>query len=158
MAVFWPDFQHARHSGDAAIDFRAFGADVVQAEGDVAAYRHVRVERVALKHHGDAALAGRQMIHARPIDLDLAGIDGLQAGDYPQQGGFSTAGRAQYHQELAGADLERDVVEHYGTAEALADTPERKISHTAPRRRSTAPHPVSDCGGECPWCARCAGI
>ena len=89
-----PDLQHACHGVDAALDFRALGADILQAEGDVAAYRHVRVERVALKHHGDAALARRQMIHARPVDLDLAGIDRLQAGDHSQQGGFSAAGRA----------------------------------------------------------------
>jgi hypothetical protein len=127
-----PDLQHACHRVDAALDLRALGADILQAKGDVAAYRHVRVERIALKYHGDATLARRQMIHARPVDLDFAGVDGFQAGDRPQQRGFSAAGRTQYHQELVGADLERDIVEHHGTAEALADPPECKIAQIAP--------------------------
>ncbi len=36
-----------------------------QAEGHVLGDRHVRIKRVVLEHHGDAALGGGHVVHAR---------------------------------------------------------------------------------------------
>ena len=44
----------------------------LQAEGDVVAHGHMRIERVGLEHHGEAALGRRHVGHVDAVDHDLA--------------------------------------------------------------------------------------
>src|SRR5438270_4381682 len=66
----------------------------------------MRVKRVALEHHGDAALTRREIVYHVPADKDFAGRGGLQAGDHPQERGFSGTRRPQKNQKLAFASFQ----------------------------------------------------
>jgi hypothetical protein len=44
----------------------------LQAESHVVVHGHVRIERVVLKHHGDVAVHGRQLVDHPVADHDLA--------------------------------------------------------------------------------------
>ena len=69
--------------------------------------RHVRVERVALEHHGDVAVArvGRGDVLA--VDEHAARGRRVEAGQNPQRRALARAGWTQQRKELAGLDLER---------------------------------------------------
>ena len=56
----------------------------LQAEQDVLGDREMRKQRVALEHHRDAALGGRQRGDVAVRDGDRAGARGLEPGDQPQ--------------------------------------------------------------------------
>jgi hypothetical protein len=60
-------------------------------KGDVLAHRHMRVERVGLEHHGQAALGGRHVGRVGAVDLDLPAGDVLQPRDQAQQRGLAAA-------------------------------------------------------------------
>ena len=78
----------------------------LQREGDVLVHGHVRVERVALEHHGDVALARVGRCDVPPSIIDPAGGRRIEARQDAQRGALAGAGRAQQHEELAGLDLE----------------------------------------------------
>ena len=76
-------------------------------EGDVLVHGHVRVERVALEHHGDVAVARIRRRDVLAVDEDPAGGRRVEAGENPQRRALAGAGRAEQREELAGLDLER---------------------------------------------------
>src|SRR6185312_10380633 len=51
---------------------RAWGLLRTQRKGDVVRHREVRVQAVALEHHGDAARARRHAVHDLAADQDVA--------------------------------------------------------------------------------------
>ncbi len=106
------DLQHRGRLGDALVDLRLRRLRHAQAEGQVLAHRHARVERVGLEHHGDAAVLGLLPGDVALADPDLAGVDVEQAGDGVEQRGLAAAGGPEQDQELAALDLERQPVEH----------------------------------------------
>ena len=65
-------------------------------QADILGHRHVRIERVALEHHGDVAVAGRQFVDPPVADDDRARIVALQPAtmrsrvDLPQPDGPSS--------------------------------------------------------------------
>ena len=83
---------------------------VLQAEGQVAAHRHLRIERVGLEHHADAAVLGLLPGDVLAVDEDLAVGDVEQAGDAVEQRRLAAARRAEQHEELALVDVEVEVV------------------------------------------------
>src|SRR2546425_10552688 len=65
----------------------------------------VRVEGVALEHHGDPARPGGHVaVHALARDVDLAPRRALEARDHAQQGRLAAARGAEQDQELSLAD------------------------------------------------------
>jgi hypothetical protein len=76
----------------------------LQAEADVFGDRQMRVERVALKHHRDVAIARRELVGDGAADQDLAFADVLEARDHPQRRRFSASRRADENDELAVVD------------------------------------------------------
>ena len=64
------------------------------------AHRHVRIERVVLKHHRDVAIARAHVVHDLAADLDRPVVGVLEAGDRAQQRALAAAGRADQHGEL----------------------------------------------------------
>ena len=50
-----------------------------QAKAQILLDRHVRIERVGLEHHGDAAIGRLDIIHNPAADRDLAAADHLPA-------------------------------------------------------------------------------
>ena len=81
----------------------------------------MRIERVGLEHHGDAAIGGGDRIHGLAADQQLAGGDLLQSCDHAQQRGLAAAGRADEDHKLAVLDGERHVTDGLDPAEGFGD-------------------------------------
>ena len=96
-----------------------------QREGDVFEHRHVRIERVGLEHHGDAALDRGQVFDLFAADDDLAAGHVLKAGDHAQQRGLAAAGRADKDDKLALGHIKVDALDDLGVAEGLAQSCDR---------------------------------
>ena len=126
------------------VDLRLRHLRQLQAEGHVVVQRHVRIERVGLEHHRDAALRRRASLTTRSADPDFAAGRFLEAGDHPQQRRFAAARRADEDDELAVDDLEVDVLEDADGAERLVRG-ERLTPATKAARR-----PRSAIGGPLP--------
>ncbi len=77
--------------------------------GDVALDGHVREQRVALEDGRDVAAVGRRAADVDALELDGAGVGPLEAGDHAQRGGLARAARPEQREELALADLERQI-------------------------------------------------
>ena len=101
--------QEIRHLMHPALDIRARRLTAPQAESQVIEHVHVRVEGVALEHHGDVAVAGRDVVHDPIADPDLAGGDRLEPGDHAEQRGLAAARWPDQHQQLAVLDPEADI-------------------------------------------------
>ena len=105
--------------GDALGDLGAGEAGVLEAEGEVLAHGHVRVEGVGLEDHGEAAVGGAGLGDVAAVDGDAAGGGAVEAGDEAQQRGLAAAGGADEDHELAVRDVEGDVADDLGGAEGL---------------------------------------
>src|SRR5207302_10897394 len=96
--------------------------------------RQVRVERVALEDHGDAAFARRKVVDHAAANEDVAGRGRFQSGDHAQQCGLPGAGWAEKDQKLAFASFQVHAV--YGSEssclENLCQIPSLNNSHQTP--------------------------
>ena len=75
-----------------------------QREGDVFEDRQMRVKRVGLEHHRDAAIHRGEVGHIDAVDDDLARGGGFQPGDDAQKGGLAAARGADEDDEFLVAD------------------------------------------------------
>ena len=115
---------------DALLDHVPSAPAQPQAEGDVVGDRQVRVERVVLEHHRDVALLRREVVDDPAADRDRPVRDLLEPGDHPQRGRLAAARRADEHEELAVANLEREVVDRLDAVLVdLVDLVEHHVSH-----------------------------
>ena len=105
------DAQHLRRFLHLLGDDRLGHLAQPEREGHVLEHRHVRVERVALKYHGDVAILRRHVVHQLAVDAKRAGRDFFQAGDHAQRGRLAAARRPDQHDELAILDLQVEVVD-----------------------------------------------
>ena len=101
----------------------------VQRIGQILGYGQRGVERIELKHHGDVAIARRQVIDAPAGDVDVASARVFEAGDHAQRRGLAAAGRAEQTDDLAGRDIEVDPVDGGEIAENLGHLLERDRRH-----------------------------
>jgi hypothetical protein len=104
---------------DAAVELGLGGLGQPERIADVLAHRHVGVERVALEHHGDVAVLGREVGDVAAADGDGAGGHLLEPGDHAEQRGLAAARRPDQHQQLAVGDVEVDGVD--GRDRAVVD-------------------------------------
>src|SRR5258708_28349565 len=72
-----------------------------QAKTQVVGYRHMRVERIRLKNHGDPSFGRVDLIHELAADMDFALVHLFKTGNNSQQSRFSTARRANQDDEFA---------------------------------------------------------
>ena len=112
-------FTSASISATRVIDLGARHAVPPQAEGDVVRDGEMRKQRVALEHHVDRPLVRRHRRDVLAVEQDAALVRRLEAGEHAQQRGLAAAGGAEQRKELAGADVERDVIDRAETAEFL---------------------------------------
>ena len=70
----------------------------------------MRVKRVVLEHHRDAALARNQIVDHLIADADFTACDRFQPCNHAQRCGLGAAGRADQHHEFAFLDLKVDAV------------------------------------------------
>ena len=76
----------------------------LQREGQVLVDGEVRVQRVALEHHRDVALAGRKLLDLAITDDHPAGRELLETRDATQDRALAAARRADERDELAVVD------------------------------------------------------
>ena len=74
-----------------------------------------------LKDEADVALANSNGAGVFAMKQHLAGVGRIQPGDYSQQRGFTRARRAEQRDQLAGFDMQADVVKRNEVAKFLAD-------------------------------------
>jgi hypothetical protein len=107
--------------------------------GDVVGDAQVREEPDLLDRVADLAaqLCRTALLHAAPVEEDVAVGDVDHAVDHPHGGGLAAARRAHEHADLPGRDLEREVVDgRLGLAGvALRDLAELERRSRRARRR-----------------------
>ena len=90
---------------------------------------HMRIERIGLEHHGDAALGGSDsFMRLPPIGISPPVIV-FEPGDHAQQGGLAAAGGPDEHHEFAAADLQIDTADDLNIAETLVHIAQGKCGH-----------------------------
>src|SRR5205823_6426424 len=88
---------------DRDLDLGFDDALVAEPKGKIVVNAHVLVERVILEHHGDVAIARRQVAYHFAADENLTAADVLESGNHSQRRGLATAGWAnQGHEFLVG--------------------------------------------------------
>ena len=102
--------QHARGTIDRGFDLGFRGSLIAEAEGEIVVHAHVLVESVVLEHHGDVAVARRQMVDDPIADADIAAADVLQARNHAQRRRFPAARRADQSHELLVGNLKVDIL------------------------------------------------
>ncbi|MCY1353754.1 hypothetical protein D9M68_483180 [compost metagenome] len=93
----------------------------LEAEGDVVEHGHVAEQGVVLEDEADVALLHRLLRGVLVTEEDRAAGRAFEPGDEAKQCRLAGAGGAKQRDQLAGADIERDVVERREAAEFLAD-------------------------------------
>src|SRR5437870_1808107 len=78
----------------------------LQAELHVVEHAQVRVERLALKYHGNIAVAWGQVVDHSVGDADVAAGDLFQSGDHPECGRLPTTRRPHQTDEFTIGDVE----------------------------------------------------
>ena len=119
------------HLGDTAAALVAADALAPQPVADVALDVHVREQGVALEDRVDVAPVGRHVDDVAARDLDAAAVGADEAADDPHRRRLAAAARPEHGEELAGADLERQVVERHRLAVALADAAQHDLTGDA---------------------------
>src|SRR4051794_23237761 len=121
----------------------------LQREGDILRDRHMRVERVALEHHSDVAVAGIRRRHVLAVDEDAARRRGVKPGKDAQGRALAGSGRSEQGKKLAGPDLEADALQRGEFAVHPGDVRKAHLATAAHRRPPplTAPtvNPLTIC-------------
>ena len=123
---------------DARVDVVPRLARELEPERHVVVGAHMRVERVGLEHHRDAALLRGEVVHHDVVDQDLAGIRVLEARDEAQQGRLPAARRADEDDELARPDRQVDAADHGRAPEGFRQPAQHDPAHPA-----HLPHPFT---------------
>jgi hypothetical protein len=90
----------------------------------------MRIERVGLEHHRDAALGGGERVDELAGDMDVAARRAVETGDHAQKRRLAAARRADEHNEFAVLDAQVDIVEHRRRAKALVEVLDPQVGHT----------------------------
>ncbi len=108
----------AQHVGDLGPFVGPQGAGHPQPEPHVAGDVEVREEQRLLQHQPDRAALGRAAEHLDAVDAHTPGVGALQPREHPQRGALAAARGAQQGGEAAGLEVEVEVVDGDGLAEA----------------------------------------
>ena len=101
----------------------------VEADGHVLAHRHVGEEHGLLRHHVDAVLEGDLGVgdvDLLVVDVDLAAVGAVDAHDDLHERGLAGAVAADEGENLAGAQVKADALEHVVGPERLVDVADRE--------------------------------
>src|SRR5947209_7924966 len=98
-----------------------------QSECNIAPYRHVREQRVVLKHHAEAALLGRQQIDALLIERNGPARHRQQSRDAIERSGLAASGRPEQADEFAALDGQREFVQRgHARAARIVEMPRHR--------------------------------
>ena len=115
------DVQHLRRSVDGCVDLGLRHLGQLQTEGHVVEQAHVRVQRITLKDHGNAALRRRQVVDDPAADAQGAFGDVFQPRDRAQKGALAAAAGADEDHEFTVTDVEVDRRQDLHLAIGFAD-------------------------------------
>ena len=105
----------------------------LEAEREVFIDRHVRIEGVVLKHHGDVAILRRDVVHDAFADPDLAVGDLFESGDHAESRGLTASGGTDEDHEFLVVDVDGNAVDGLHAAFIdLADIFKDDFSHVSP--------------------------
>ena len=111
--------------GHGGLDFsRGFLGDF-QRKAHVVAHRHMRIKRIGLKHHRNAALRRWYVIHPRAINAEIATRDLFQSRNHPQKRGFAAARGADKNDQFPGFDVQIDIGQNLDLAIRFFDIAQR---------------------------------
>ncbi len=118
---------------DARVNIRLAVLPEFQSEREILVDRHVGVEGVVLKDHGDVAIFRRDIVHDLAVDADGASRNIFEPGDHPEHGGFAAAGGADEDDELLVLNRDVDVPDggHFAVVH-FGDLLELHLSHGVP--------------------------
>ena len=91
-------------------------------ENDILENRHMRVEGVVLKNHGDLSNARWQFVHYLIVDENLSRARPFEAGDHPQKRRLPATRGTQQHEELPLTSTEIDAIHRPNLAKILFET------------------------------------
>ena len=103
-----------------------------QREAHVVADGHVRVERVGLEHHRNAAFRRVVLGHILAADEHLPRRQLLETRDRPKQGRLSTPRRADEDHKFAVAYVEVDILDDLDGPKILVHASQLQLSHLSP--------------------------
>ena len=89
----------------------------------------MRIKRIILEHHRDAALRGGDAGNLPPADETLPGGNLLESRDHAQKRGLAAAGGPEQRREGARLDGERQTDDHFDRPEPLADVAQFDLVH-----------------------------
>ena len=112
------------------VDLRLGHLGQLQPERHVVVQVHVRVQRVALEHHRNAALGRRHVVDHAPANAQFTARDVLQASNGAQQRTLAAARGADEDHELAVAHFQIDVTQHMGLAIGFLHFLEHDVGHS----------------------------
>jgi len=114
------EMHEAQRLVDALLGLGGGHAAHLQAEAHIPSHRHVREERIVLKHHAEAAFLGAQGVDALVVEPDAAAGHRQQPGNAIERRRLAAARRAEQGHELAAADREREIAQGVDGAEIAA--------------------------------------
>src|SRR5690606_18764050 len=100
-----------------------------QREGDILEDGQMRIERVALEHHGDVTPVGADIVDHAIADADLAAIGTDEAGKQVEGRRLAGTGRAEQGHELSLLDCKVQLAQGRDISEPLADLVETHRTH-----------------------------
>jgi hypothetical protein len=115
------ELDEAEHLGNPSGDLLPRQPVLLQPEGDVPLDAHVREERVGLEHHVHRPAIGRDAGEVAGAERHTPARRLLEARQHAHEGGLAAARRAEQAEELLREDVEGEMVDRNGVAEALRD-------------------------------------
>ena len=112
------DLQDLGGAVDPFLDLRLGQAGVFQAEAEIAGNGHLRIERIGLEHHADAAFRRFFPGHVLAADEDLPVGDIQKPGNAVEQRGLAAAGGPEQNEKFAFADIQVEILQDFQIAEA----------------------------------------
>src|SRR5262249_24596719 len=136
------DPEQLRCPVDLLLDLRTGHALRAHRKADVLAHAVMRIEAVALKHHGDTAGARRNVVDEIAADDEVAAGLLLEPADDAQERGLAAAGWSQQHHDLAARHRQRDAVDGRDlAAECLDDIPGEYRGHVTSKNSKSPSAP-----------------
>ena len=146
----WPGFRSSSSASPSAAavsatrrsSSRARCPPHAQAEAQIAGHGHVRVERVALEHHGHVARARLDLVHPPSADPNLSRGGCFEPGDKAQQGALSASRGTHQHHQFAGLHLEVQRPHRNDVAVPLLHAAQHDALSGSPRTDSPRTHGI----------------
>ena len=123
------DVQNTRRLSHATLDVGLRRLAQLQTERHVVVHTHVRIQSVALEHHGNVTILRRHVIYDAIANHDVAFGDLFQPCQQSQTRRLATAGRTDKYQKLLVLNFNGEVVDRYNVTKPLVDVIERYTCH-----------------------------